>query len=185
MKFFAKILFLLFVSMASCKSQQSTDQSYTVFTGGTIIDGRGGEPIQNGVLLVRDGRVVAVGTKEGVTIPEKATIKDVTGKFIMPGIINAHGHVGDVQGIEGGHYSTQNLKYNLATYARYGVTTVVSLGGDQPEAVPLRAVNDTAVTQRARLFIAGEVITGETPAQAVAVIQKNAKMPHRPAPSSG
>ncbi|GHB73143.1 amidohydrolase family protein [Persicitalea jodogahamensis] len=176
MKFSAKIVLLLYLSMVECKSQPSADQSYTAFTGATIIDGRGGEPIRDAVLVIRNGRIVSIGTKENVGVPAKASVVDASGKFIMPGIINAHGHVGDVQGIEGGHYSTQNIIDNLATYARYGITTVVSLGGDQSEAVPLRAVNDSSATQRARLFIAGEVITGETPAEAVAVIRKNAKM---------
>lgn len=176
MNIFTKLLPLLFLIIFSCKSQEKSSQSYTAFTGATLIDGQGGEPIQNGVLLVQDGRIVAVGSKAEVKIPEKATIKDVTGKSIMPGIINAHGHVGDVIGIEGGHYSAENIIDNLAIYARYGVTTVVSLGGDQAEAEPLRAVNDTATTQRARLFIAGEVITGDTPAEAEKVVEENAKM---------
>ena len=171
-----KILPLLFLTVISCKSQETSGQNYRVFTGATIIDGNGGEPIRNGVLIVQNGRVVSVGTKAGIGIPEKATVTDVTGKFIMPGLINAHGHVGDTKGIEGGHYSRQNVIDNLAIYARYGVTTVVSLGGDQAEAEPLRAVNDTTTTQRARLFIAGEVITGDTPAEAEKVVEKNAEM---------
>lgn len=171
-----KILPLLFLTIISCKSQEAANQSYTAFTGATLIDGSGGKPILDGVILIQNGRIVAVGTKAEVKIPEKTTLKDVTGKFIMPGIINAHGHVGDVKGIEGGHYSKQNIIDNLATYARYGVTTVVSLGGNKEEAESLRAINDTATTQRARLFIAGEVITGDTPAEAEKMIEKNAKM---------
>ncbi len=171
-----KILPLLFLTIISCKGQEAANQSYTAFTGATLIDGSGGEPIKDGVLLIENGRVVAVGTKEEVKIPKNATRKDIAGKFIMPGIINAHGHVGDVKGIEGGHYSTQNIIDNLSTYARYGVTTVVSLGGDQAAAESLRAVDDSATTQRARLFIAGEVITGDTPAEAEKVIENNAKM---------
>ena len=176
MKTITQLYLLLLLSCFACKSPQTTHQNYLAFTGATIIDGSGGEPINNGVLLIQNGRVVSVGTKEAVKIPEKTTIKDVSGKYIMPGIINAHGHVGDVQGIEGGHYSRETIIDNLGTYARYGVTTVVSLGGDQQAAVPLRAVSDTVATQRARLFIAGEVITGKTPQEAMAVVDKNAEM---------
>lgn len=171
-----RFLPLLFLGVLACKSQERITGTYTAFTGATIIDGRGGTPIPNGVLLIRDGRVAAVGSKGSVSVPAKATIRDVSGKTIMPGIINGHGHVGDVQGIEGGHYSAQTLEDNLATYARYGITTVVSLGGDKETAVPLRAVNDTTSTQRARLFIAGEVITGKTPAEALPIIDKNHAM---------
>lgn len=169
-----RLLVALFLVMVACKSRDHASQpSYTAFTGATIIDGNGEAPIPNGVLLIQNGKVIAVGTKESVTIPENTTIQDVTGKTIIPGIINAHGHVGDSKGIEGGHYSHENIIDNLAIYARYGITTVVSLGGDKKEAEDLRAVNDTTATQRARLFIAGDVINGKTPAEAIAVADSN------------
>ena len=100
-----RLLPLFFLCALACKSQQQTAGLYTAYTGATIIDGNGGTPIPDGVLLVRDGKVVAVGPKEDIPIPANVTRRDVSGKTIMPGIINAHGHVGDVQGIEGGHYS--------------------------------------------------------------------------------
>ncbi len=167
--FLSILLFLLF----ACKSKVETGSSYIAFIGATIIDGSGTEPFQNVVLLIQNGRVVAVGEKEKVDIPEGATVKDVTGKFIIPGIINGHGHVGDAKGIEGGHYSRENVIDNLSIYARYGITTVVSLGGDKKEAEPLRYIHDTLSTQRARLFIAGEVINGKTPAETAAVADSN------------
>ncbi len=175
------LIFGLFLFLSACNTgkiyfeadQTSSGVLYQAFTGATILDGNGANPIQNGVLLIRNGQVVAVGPKEKIEIPEIAVVQDVTGKFIMPGIINGHGHVGDVQGIEPGHYSLQNLLDNLGLYARYGVTTVVSLGGDKKEAEPLRAIHDSITTQRARLFIAGEVITGKTPAEALVVVEKN------------
>ncbi|QMU31371.1 amidohydrolase family protein [Adhaeribacter radiodurans] len=170
------LLFSLVMLLFACKSRETATNSYTAYTGATIIDGSGANPIQNGVLLVKNGRVAAIGPKATVTIPENTTIKDVAGKTIIPGIINGHGHVGEVKGIESGHYSTQNIIDNLAIYARYGMTTVVSLGGDQKEAEPLRAINDTTATQRARLFIAGAVINGNTPAEAIAVTNQNHQM---------
>jgi imidazolonepropionase-like amidohydrolase len=171
-RFIPAILIVLF----SCQNRESDLSSYTAFIGATIIDGSGAEPISNGVLLLEHGRVVAVGTAEEVEIPDGATVLDVTGKTIIPGIINGHGHVGDVKGIEGGHYSTENLIDNLSVYARYGITTVVSLGGDQEQAVGLRAVNDTIPPSRARLYIAGEVISGQTPEEAIAVTNRNHEM---------
>src|SRR5690606_16988315 len=120
--------------------------------------------------------ITAIGSGGKVEAPEGATVVDVSGKFIMPGIINGHGHVGEVIGIEGGQYSTETLEQNLGLYARYGVTTVVSLGGDKEEALPFRAVKDSLPTNRARLYIAGEVISGETPQEALAAVERNHKM---------
>src|SRR5688572_17234437 len=109
-----------------------------VVTGATIIDGTSKPPVHNAVLIIRDGQVVAIGSRDDIEIPSSAERLDMSGKFITPGFINAHGHVGDVKGIEGGHYSRENVIANLATYARYGITTVVSLGGDKQESVLLR-----------------------------------------------
>ena len=53
---------------------------------------------------------------------------------------------------------------------------MVSLGGDKPDAESLRAVKDTANTQHARLFIAGEIINGKTPEEAMAVADSNHHM---------
>ncbi len=164
------------VALAACNSTETSEGAYTAMVGATIIDGNGGTPVTDGVLLIRDGRVVAIGTRDQVNIPGDAKISDVSGKFIMPGIINAHGHVGNTKGIEGGHYSRENVLDNLAIYARYGVTTVVSLGDDGKEAVPLRQVNDSLATDRARLFIAGDVITGKTPEEARQVVDNNHAM---------
>ncbi|MEX1238823.1 MAG: amidohydrolase family protein [Cyclobacteriaceae bacterium] len=169
-----KVLPLLL--LLACRSAEQAPPSFTAFTGARIIDGSGAAPVANGVLLIQNGQVFAIGPRGDITIPENTTVIDVSGKTIIPGIINGHGHVGNTKGIEGGHYSRENLIDNLSIYARYGITTVVSLGDDRAEAVPLRAVNDTTSTQRARLFIAGEVIAGKTPAEAVAVVDSNHRM---------
>ncbi len=168
--------FILVLFISGCKNTDQVKPGLTAFTGARIIDGSGAQPIEDGVLLVQDGRVAAVGTKGDVTIPEGAAIKDISGKTIMPGIINAHGHVGNTKGIEGGHYSAENVIDNLRIYARYGVTTVVSLGDDRKAGVPIRHFNDSAATGRARLFIAGQVISGKTRGEALAMVDSNHSM---------
>nr|HPH45429.1 hypothetical protein [Chryseolinea sp.] len=135
-----KIIPLLFIIIISCTPKEKSSQLYTAYTGATIIDGNGGDPIQNGVLLIYNGKIISVGSKEAVTIPENTTIIDVSGKTIIPGLINTHGHVGNVKGIDGGNYSAENIIDNLSIYASYGITTVISLGGDGKESVSLRAV---------------------------------------------
>lgn len=167
------LLPMIVVFLFSCQNTEQAQRPYTAFTGATLIDGSGKPPVPNAVLLIQDGRVVAAGSEESVDIPENTTIKDVAGKTIIPGIINAHGHVGNTKGIEGGHYSRENIIDNLKIYARYGITTVVSLGDDREDAVALRAVNDSTAGKRARLFIAGEVIAGKTIDEAIAAVNRN------------
>jgi imidazolonepropionase-like amidohydrolase len=171
-----RLIPLLLISLFACQSRLPIQPAYIAFTGATILDGTGKNPLTDGVLLIRQGRIVAVGTKDQVALPKHTQVRNVAGKTIIPGLINAHGHVGDVKGIDPGHYSAANVQDNLAIYARYGITTVVSLGGDKKEAVALRAVQDTTTCGRARLYIAGEVINGNTPQEAVAVVDKNHTM---------
>lgn len=172
-------LFLLICVLLSSCGKQSEDQVPNVqaFTGATIWDGTGGEPVANGVVVVRDGRIVTVGPAGTTEIPDGAKVIDLSGKWVIPGIVNAHGHVGNVKGLEQGHYSAENIQDQLELYARYGITTVVSLGDDRQEAESFRAVNDTAAGRPyARLYIAGDVVSGATPEAATEVVDRNVDM---------
>jgi imidazolonepropionase-like amidohydrolase len=57
-----------------------------------------GSPIQNGVLVVSGGKIVAVGPKSATPIPHGAEVVDVSGKVIMPGLIDTHSHIGGGSG---------------------------------------------------------------------------------------
>ncbi|HEX2764634.1 MAG TPA: amidohydrolase, partial [Allosphingosinicella sp.] len=65
----------------------------TAITGGTVYDGEGGR-IENGTVILADGKVQAVGGPE-TAIPDGATRIDATGKWVTPGIIDIHSHLGD------------------------------------------------------------------------------------------
>ena len=71
-----------------------------VFTGAQIIP-IAGEPIAHGVLVVQGGKILAVGEVGQVTLPAGAEIHDVTGKVLMPGLIDSHSHVGSGSGGDG------------------------------------------------------------------------------------
>src|SRR5690606_39409740 len=92
---------LLSMTMAACGGGADApqtggaagDQAVTVVTGARLIDGNGGQPIENAVLVIRGDRIESVGPAESVTPPEGAEVIDLAGKTIMPGIINLHGHL--------------------------------------------------------------------------------------------
>lgn len=148
----------------------------TAFVGATVFDGRG--VVENAVLLVRDGKIVAAGPAADVEVPEGAEQVDLAGRYVTPGLIVGHGHVGGSQGLETGPgvYTEANLLAQLDLYARYGSTTVVSLGGDGPEAVGLRDAQSTADLNRARIFVAGAVVDADTPDGAREQVDQNAAM---------
>ena len=120
----------------------------TVFHGARLIDGTPAAPIENAVLVVRDGRVVAAGAAGRVTVPEDARRIDLAGKTVIPGLINAHGHVGETVGLRSGPelYTRETVLGQLGLYARYGVTTVFSLGGDADAGFALREAADAAAS---------------------------------------
>ncbi len=60
--------------------------------GGKLIDGTGGAPVENGSVVVREGRIIAVGQSADVSVPAGAVMIDAAGKTIMPGLIDAHLH---------------------------------------------------------------------------------------------
>jgi imidazolonepropionase-like amidohydrolase len=60
-----------------------------------------GQPIEKGVLLIQGGKILAVGAVGAVNIPKDATIFDVNGKVIMPGLVDTHSHIGEVSGGDG------------------------------------------------------------------------------------
>jgi len=67
--------------------------NYKVLKGGTVINGAGGAPIENGALVFKDDRIEAVGSADMITIPEGAEVIEITGKTVMPGLIDAHVHL--------------------------------------------------------------------------------------------
>ncbi len=68
----------------ACGCTTGGDAPAKAFVGATIIDGSGATPIENGVLLVRAGRIEAVGPAASVTVPESAERIDVVGRTIIP-----------------------------------------------------------------------------------------------------
>ena len=146
------------------------------FVGARIIDGTG-NTIEDGALIVRDGRVEVVGSSDSVSVPVSAERIDLTGLTIMPGLINTHGHVGATRGLESNSdlYTRDNLLRQLGLYARYGVTTVFSLGGDDQAGFNLRNEQDLSL-DRARLFVAGPVVVGDTPEEVEPIVDEVARM---------
>jgi len=157
-------------SSAPTAAAQLPGSGALAYTGATVWDGTGAAPLSNATLVVRDGRVVSVGSEAA---PDGAGIVDLKGRWIVPGFINAHGHASgrwaadDVQG------DAARVEGDLALYARYGVTTVLSLGGIPADAYRVRDTQSSATLDRARLLLAGQIVFSQEPAKAAAMTQAN------------
>ncbi len=135
-------------------------------TGGTIIDGNGGAPVSDGVVVVSGTRITAAGPRSAVAIPAGATAIDARGKFIVPGLIDTNVHLSLYGGI-GERYETI-AKYHprqreivleaAQLQLRHGITTVRDSYG---LLVPLVAVRDQIASGAAlgpRILAAGNIV---------------------------
>ncbi len=114
---------------------------------GTLIDGTGREPISDAVVVVRNGRIVAAGKRDGITIPDQADILDANAGFILPGFINAHVHNAFDQ-------------TNLRIWAQAGITTVRDVGAYDPPSVAFKFRDSVRSDLTcARLVAAGPLVT--------------------------
>src|SRR5262245_55478833 len=121
----------IFASVVAAQQAPAPPLRDLTFYNARIIDGDGKVVAANGFFSVHDGRVTKVANGKLDLKPGPGVV-DLAGATVMPGLVNAHGHVGDTQGMQSGaqFYTESNLLAQLRRYASYGVTTVVSLGGD-------------------------------------------------------
>jgi len=142
------------------------------YTGATIWDGTGAPAIGNATLVVDgSGRIVSIGA--GLQPPAGARTVSLSGKYVIPGLIESHGHVTGAWAPESVTDPVERVRGDLLLYARYGVTTVNSLGDETPT---LAARNQARPTDaRARLLASGPVITATTASGARAAALANAE----------
>jgi len=128
--------------------------------GARLIDGTGKAPVQNAVLVIEGGRITAVGPPAKVKVPAGARVVDVSGRTIIPGLINAHGHAGLV--VNGQNkadaYTKENVQSQLVRYEQYGVTSVLTLGLNRDIVFELRDEQRANGGPGASLFTAGRGI---------------------------
>jgi imidazolonepropionase-like amidohydrolase len=105
-----------------------------IYSGARLIIGDGSAPIEDGALVVQNGRIVAVGTRSAVTAPPGAARVDLTGKTVMPALVNAHAHIGYEKFAKAAgesrpeHFTPENILDHLLRQAYYGVGTVLDAG---------------------------------------------------------
>lgn len=168
MKISPRFSVLLVAAFGSAACTSSTP--VTAFTGATVWDGSGQPSINDATILVRDGTVLSV--EAGGAVPRGSEVVSLEGRFVTPGIIDAHAHVSGYWADAAIEDPLERIHGDLELYAWYGVTTVNSLG-DESVAMTARDAA-SPVDARARLFVAGPVITDFTEEGARAAAAMNA-----------
>jgi len=147
--------------------------STVAVTGARLIDGTGRAPLEQATLIISDGRIQTVGVPATVQIPIGAVRVDLSGKTIIPGLINAHAHLNN--GNDALPLRDQLLT-QLRLYANYGVTTVHTLGDDGRESVNIRDEQERGTLDRARLYVSGPNVVARTADEARQSVDRAAEM---------
>ena len=105
-----------------------------IYEGARLIVGDGSAPIESGAFVVESGRITAFGPRGAVTAPAGARRVDLSGKTVIPALINAHAHIGYEKFIKAGgesrpeNFTPENILDHLQRQAFYGVGTVMDAG---------------------------------------------------------
>ena len=158
---------LLALSLISCTSS-AENEDLTIFTNGSIWDGVSDSLLVDHAVIVQNGEIRDVMALNDPGFPSGGERIDLGGGYLIPGLINAHGHVGVAIGLLGDAtaHSTDNVIDQLKLYARYGITSVASMGDEPIHAFIVRDQIDSAQIPMSRLTLAGRVLYAETPEEA-------------------
>ncbi len=126
------IAILLGLPPASLVAASKESSAVTALTHVRVIDGTGSAPIEDATIVIEGNHIKAVHPGSAA-IPAGATVLDMHGDTVMPGIINAHGHLALVADGQNSAtaYTRENVMAELRQYESYGVTTMLSLGANR------------------------------------------------------
>jgi imidazolonepropionase-like amidohydrolase len=161
-----RIAGIVFAAATVALAAQSGAPATTALVGGTVVDGNGGAPLADAVVLITGARISAVGPRSSVAIPADAQQIDARGRWILPGFIDTNVHL-SLYGGQNDRYETlvryQPRQEDIVLEAaqidlRYGITTVRDSYG---ALVPLTRVRDAIARgdkTGARILAAGNIL---------------------------
>ena len=152
---------ILSLVLAFCAGLAFAAQPIAI-TGGTLIDGNGGQPVANATVLVNDDRIVAAGPAGSVQIPPDAKRYDATGKYVLPGFMDMHMHF--VYPRDGAAEPSKSLStlrglHFMDMYVDSGVTSARDVAGMIEPMQALEEAQRLGYIHSLRLHSVGQLIT--------------------------
>jgi len=171
------LLPLLILALMTASVQAQSRNATLIINGGTLIDGTGAPPVPDAAVVVRGDRIADAGPSSKMTIPKNTKTVDARGKWVIPGLIDAHVHFfqsGDLYTrpdiIDLRHrvpyerelaWIRRRLPHTFTRYLCSGITSVVDAGG------PFANFNVRAMARRTRaaprVVVAGPLISTVAP----------------------
>jgi imidazolonepropionase-like amidohydrolase len=143
----------------SLSAQQSGVGGTTALTHVRVIDGTGRTPVEDATVLIEGNHIRAIQSGTGA-LPAGTRVLNLHGDTVMPGLINAHGHLALVANGQNSAtaYTAENVLAELRQYESYGVTTMLSLGVNRDLLYDLRQQQRQGKLDGATVLTAGRGI---------------------------
>src|SRR5262245_36397648 len=164
-KILRRIGFALAVSLIAPSAPSSQSPTLAI-VGGAVIDGNGGPPLPDAVVLVRGSRISAVGPRASIRIPDGATVIDAKGGYVLPGFVDTNVHL-SLYGGSRDRYETLVRYYARQSeivleaaqlQLKHGVTTVRDSYGMLTPLLQTRDAIARGEAVGARILAAGNIV---------------------------
>jgi imidazolonepropionase-like amidohydrolase len=147
--------------LTAVAAQVLSAQGVTAIVHGNVVDGAGGPPIVDGVVIVRGDRIVAVGPARSVAVPRGARVIDASGKAVLPGLADSHVHL--MGGWDGEAVDLLGYRRYLDAFLYCGVTTILDLGNILPYIQQIRQEVASGRIAGPTIYMAGPLVDGADP----------------------
>jgi imidazolonepropionase-like amidohydrolase len=142
------VLLAVVLSGSTCPAAQA--EAVTVLLGGTVIDGNGGAPLPDAVVVIKGNKIIAVGKRSNTKYPKTAKIIDAGGQYVLPGLIDIHIHYQD---------------WMSELFLAHGVTSVKDLGNVVEWISAVSADVESDKMRGPRIFYVGNGLDAPPPAR--------------------
>lgn len=145
------------VSDITFEQKADKPEGFTALVGGNIVTMRSAddtqEVINDGVVLIKDNRIAKVGTRSSITIPKDAKVIDVSGKTLIPGLVDVHAH-----GSYGSYEIQPEQNWNQFSNLAFGVTTIHDPSTSTTEVFSMSEMAKAGKTVAPRIFSTGRIL---------------------------
>jgi imidazolonepropionase-like amidohydrolase len=162
-----KVISCLALVLAVCAPALAQSSGAVAIVGAQLIDGNGGPPLHNSVVIIQGKKITAVGQEGQIAVPAGAKVIDAHGMTVMPGMIDMHVHLmilgaGDYNKwfpwLEKEHKAAEVMRISAKQLLMAGVTTVRDVCGPTKESVELRDAINEGKEVGSRLFVTGAFV---------------------------
>ncbi len=166
MKQMKSVFGIFFLILAATAAATAQDAQVTAIRAGKMFDPKSGTNLTNQVMLISGDKITDVGSADSVKIPAGAKVIDLSSATVLPGLIDGHVHLTDIQG--GLQHQMMVALFSATSSLNAGYTTLVAMGshGGGYADVELKKAIEAGLVKGPRIITAGPIINITMPGNA-------------------